>query len=117
VVYSQKAPVLAQRQRWIAAVEAAVTCPELAIALRHFDAAVLWDSVRRPAEDGKWASAQVLSRRPGLVPASWQYLVAGGPTDLPEVSHNLLGCHYVLSYEYTRTRVERQRHEVSQSQH
>lgn len=106
MVYSQKAPVLAQRQRWIAAVEAAATCPELAIALRHFDAAVLWDSVRRPAEDGKWAGAQVLGRRPGLLPASWQYLIAGGSAELPEVSHKLLGYHYALSYDYIRTCIE-----------
>jgi len=87
LVYSQKVPGLAQRQRWIAAVEAAVTCPELAVALRHFDAAVLWDSVRRPPEDGKWAGVQFLGRRADVVPNSWQYLISGGPADLPEVCH------------------------------
>ena len=82
LVYSQQLPGIAQRQRWAADVEAAVTCPELAVALRHFDAAVLWDSVRRPAEEGKWAGVQFLGRRPGLVPASWQYLIIGGPAHL-----------------------------------
>ncbi len=90
LVYSQKAPGIAQRQRWIADVEAAVTCPELAVALRHFDAAVLWDSVRRPAEEGRWAGVHFLGRRAGLMPGSWQYLVTGGPADLPQVCCVLL---------------------------
>ena len=85
LVYSTKAPGIAQRQRWIADVEAAVTCPELAVALRHFDAAVLWDSVRRPPEEGRWAGVHFLGRRAGLVPGSWQYLITGGPADLPQV--------------------------------
>ena len=38
LVYSQKAPGIALRQAWTASMEAAVTCPELALALRQFDA-------------------------------------------------------------------------------
>ena len=38
LVYSQKTPGIALRQAWTASMEAAVTCPELAIALRQFDA-------------------------------------------------------------------------------
>ena len=38
LVYSQKTPGIALRQAWTASMEAAITCPELAIALRQFDA-------------------------------------------------------------------------------
>lgn len=92
LVYSQKAPGMAPRQRWIADVQAAITCPELAVALRQLDAAVLWDAVKRPAEDGKWAGMQFLGRRVGIAPASWQYLISGGPADLPEVCSNKFLC-------------------------
>ena len=172
LVYSQRAPGIALRQAWTASMEAAVTCPELAVALRQFDAgavlwpvgtlscrcrleemyraniacmtvssvrhcvrlvtrqcvlqslckravgallrtasqqvcglwartplatpyllgsataicraAVLWDSSKRPVEDGKWTGMQLLGRRPGAVPHSWQYLTLGGPAHLPE---------------------------------
>ena len=47
-------------------------------------AAVLWDSAKRPVEDGKWTGVQLLGRRPGALPHSWQYLVLGGPANLPE---------------------------------
>ncbi len=85
LVYSAKKPGIAQRLEWRAAAQAAQSCPELALQLRAMDAAVLWDSLRRPAEDGKWAGADILARRKAPRGPGWHYLLRGGPADLPEV--------------------------------
>ena len=86
MVYSAKKPGIAPRLKWRADVQSALTCPELALALRAFDAHVLWDALRRPADEGKWAGAEVLARRPGG-PLRWHYLLRGGPPGLPEARH------------------------------
>ncbi len=83
-MYSAKKPVIAQQLAWRAAAQAALTCPELALALRELDGAILWDALKRPAEDGPWTGAEILGRR--HAPASgWHYLLRGGPKGLPEV--------------------------------
>ena len=84
LVYSAKKPIIAQRLAWRAAVQASLTCPELALQMRELDTTILWDALKRPAEDGKWSGAEIIARRP--CPCSgWQYLLRGGPKDLPEV--------------------------------
>lgn len=85
LVYSAKKPGIAQRLEWRAAVQAALSCPELALQLRILDSAILWDSLKRPAEDGKWAGAEILARRAALRSPGWHYLLRGGPSDLSEV--------------------------------
>ena len=85
LVYSGKRPGIAQRLEWRAATQAAQSCPELALQLRALDAAVLWDALRRPAEDGRWAGAEIFARRAAPHGHGWHYLLRGGPPDLPEV--------------------------------
>ncbi|BDA48817.1 probable pH-interacting protein at C-terminar half [Coccomyxa sp. Obi] len=84
LVYAAKKPGIAQRLQWRAAAQAALSCPELALQLRDLDAAVLWEGLKRPAEDGKWAGAEILGRRPARHGPGWHYLLRGGPSDLPE---------------------------------
>lgn len=85
LVYSGKRPGIAQRLEWRAAAQAAQSCPELALQLRALDAAVLWDALLRPAEDGRWAGAEIFARRAAPHGHGWHYLLRGGPPDLPEV--------------------------------
>ena len=106
LVYSQKVPGIAQRQRWIAAdVEAAVTCPELAIALRHFDSAgalgLCAGGPPRTASGQAYPGPGQTARACACllaVPGRWR--ACRPPRGL---SHQLLGYHYALSYNYTRT--------------
>ncbi len=85
LVYAAKKPGIAQRLQWRAAAQAALSCPELALQLRDLDAAVLWEGLKRPAEDGKWAGAEILGRRRATRGTGWHYLLRGGPSDLLEV--------------------------------
>lgn len=86
LVYAAKRPGIAQRLQWRAAAQAAQSCPELALQLRDLDAAILWEGLKRPAEDGKWAGAEIVGRRPAPRGVGWHYLLRGGPPDLPEVT-------------------------------
>jgi hypothetical protein len=94
LTYNAKRPGIAPRLKWRADCEGAGTCPELALALRAFDAAVLWDAARRPADEGRWAGAELLGRRAaGAVPGlGWQYLLRGGPPGLPAVRVPTFAC-------------------------
>ena len=59
--------------------------PQLALALRVLDAAVLWDDIRRAAgvvKSDPWATAELRARRPvaSVVPGDtrgWEYLLDG----------------------------------------
>ena len=53
LTYASKRPGVAPRLKWRADCQAALTCAELALALRAFDAAVAWDALRRPPDDGR----------------------------------------------------------------
>ena len=86
LVYAAKKPGIAQQLQWRAAAQAVLSCPELALQLRELDAAVLWEGLKRPAEDGKWAGAEILGRRAAPCGVGWHYLLRGGPSDIPEVT-------------------------------
>ncbi len=65
--------------------------PQLALALRVLDAAVLWDDLRRAAgvvKSDPWAAAELRARRPAAAAVAgdargWEYLLDGAEVRAP----------------------------------
>lgn len=76
--YSERQLKVTPQLAWRAAMEAATTTPQLALALRALDAHVRWDEMRRPTGDGRdpYLLAELRDRRPSPAEApGYEYLL------------------------------------------
>lgn len=74
-MYSSKQPRQDAHQQWQAAVQQAVTTPQLALQVRALAGAIQWDALKTPTNlgDSKWGRAELLSRRKDHSGRGWEY--------------------------------------------
>ena len=66
--------------------------------MRALDAVITWDATRRPADEGAWAGAELLNKRPAVDHAAgWEYLNRGALPVEQQAPSLLCSLHYCRS--------------------